>query len=144
MSDRLTGQDTTIQIFQGNVLQDELTLIKECTVTAEMSVTREDYLGLKQQLPDGKFDLFKIEFASHQSDAGWIDFVGRVVDRAQRLPGAPTSINMSVNLLYPNGQARSIVLQGLEFESIPIGITARKEMVENGFTAYAASHQFIN
>jgi len=144
MSNRLTGTDATIQIFKGEVLQDELTLIKECTVTFEMSVSREDYLGEKQQRPDGKFDIAKIEFTCHQEDAAYIDFIDAVIQRQMRMPGATASFNMSVNLVFPNGQARSIVLQNLEFEAIPVGITGRKEMVENSFTAYAEKHQFIN
>lgn len=144
MSDRLTGQDVTIQLFEGQALQDELELITECTVTFEMSVTRQDYLGHKKQLPDGKFDIVKVEFSSNSDSAAWIDFVDGVVKRQMREPGAPTTINMSCNLNYPNGQIRSIVLESLEFESIPVGISGRKEMVENGFTGYATDHQFLN
>jgi hypothetical protein len=145
MSNRLTGLDATVQIFKGEVLQDELTLIKECTVTAEMSVSREDYLGEKQQRPDGKFDIFKVEFTAHQEDAAYFDFINEVIKRQMREPGAIASFNMSVNVVFPGtGQARSIVLQNLEFEAIPIGITGRKEMVETSFTAYASSHIFIN
>ena len=144
MSNRLTGTDTVVQLFKGDVLQDELNLITETTVTFEMSVSREDYLGEKQQRPDGKFDIAKIEFTSHQEDAGYIDFIDAIIKRQMREPGAVDSFNVSVNLTFPNGQARSIVLQGLEFEGIPLTIGGRKEMVENGFTAYATSHQFIN
>jgi hypothetical protein len=144
MSERLTGQGVEIHVFKGNVLAASLTLIKECTITAEQSVSRENYLGYNQELPDGKFDIFKIEFASHQDNADWIDFVDLVVQKQQGLPGAPTSINMACNLKWPNGQIRSVVLSGLEFGSVSIGITGRKEMVENGFEAFASKHKFLN
>ncbi len=144
MSNRITGQDVTISLFRGDELADELNLIKECTVTFEQSVSREDYLGERQQRPDGKFDIAKVEFAAHQESADWIDFVDAIVKRQMREPGAPTSFSMSCNLQYPNGQIRAIVLTGLEFEGISVGITGRKEMIENGFTAYAERHQFVN
>lgn len=144
MSNRLTGQDVVVQVFEGQALQDELDLLTEITVTFEMSVTRQDYIGHNKQLPDGKFDIVKIEFSSNSDSAAWVDFVDKVVKRQMREPGAPDSFSISCNLKFPNGQLRSIVCENLEFESIPIGITARKEMVENGFTAYAEDHQFIN
>lgn len=144
MSNRLTGQDTTIQMFKGDVLQDDITLMKESTVTFEMSVSREDYIGEKQQRPDGKFDIAKLELTGHQEDAAWCDLVQAIVERQMRLPGAVTVFNASVNLLYPNGQVRSIVLEELEFETIPISIGGRKDMVETSLTAYATRHQFVN
>lgn len=144
MSDRLTGQDVTVQVFEGQALQDELDLMTEITVTFEMSVTRQDYLGKKRQMADGKFDIVKVEFSSNSNSAAWIDFVDKVVKRQMREPGAPDSFSVSCNLIYPNGEIRSIVCQELEFESIPISVTARKDMVENGFTAYANDHQFVN
>ncbi len=144
MSNRLTGDDTTVQIYKGDVLQDELTLVKECTVTFEMDVSKEGYLGEKRDRPDGKFSMAKIEFTNHHEDAAWMDFYQAVVDKQMRKPGAPTSISMTANFLYPNGQVRSIVLERLEFESIPLTAGGRKDMVESNITAYADAHQFIN
>ncbi len=144
MSNRLTGQDTTIQLFKGDVLQDTLNLVKDCTVTFEMAVSREDYLGEKQQRPDGKFDIAKLELSGHQEDASWVDFIQAVVERQMRMPGATTLFNATVNLLFPNGQVRAVVFQELEFESIPLAIGGRKEMVEFSITAYATRHQFVN
>jgi hypothetical protein len=145
MGDRATGQDITVQLFKVDVLQDELNLITEATITFEQSVSLQDYLGMNQQLPDGKFDIAKLEFTAHQDSAAWIDFVEAIISKQMRLPGAPTSINCTIICTFPStGQVRGVLFENLHFGPITITMGSRKDMVENGFTCYATKHQFQN
>jgi len=106
---RLTGQDVTVHIFMGGVLQDKLTLIKDLSVSMDNGCTL-------------------VEFTAHMDCAAYIDFIK---DRQ--------NCSMCVNTVFPNGEVRGLVLDDLDFTEIKIVADGRKELVAAKFTACAGS-----
>lgn len=145
MSSRVTGQDTTIKIFKDGELQAELGLFKSFKFAEEMAVSREDYLGEKRQRPDGKFDIEKVEGEVHMERAIYLDFFHGIARKQRREPGSPTSIDISTTYVYPEtGEQRTFVFKRLEFETIEVDSSSRKDMVAITFTAYADDCEYID
>lgn len=143
MSTRLTGQEMTISTFVNQTVQTELNHVKECTITIEMEVSLEDYLGGKNRRPDGKFNNLKVEIKVHNEGPAWFDFCASVVAYARRDAGAPTSFDLSGLFRYPTGEQRVIVLKRLEFESIEWAMPGRKDMVETTIPCIPDDFEFI-
>lgn len=143
MSTRITGQDMTITTFVNQTVQAELDHVKECTITLEMAVSLEDYLGGKSRRPDGKFDNLKCELKVHSQGPGWFDFCASVVAYARRDAGAPSSFDLSGIFRYPTGEQRAIVLKRLEFESIEWAMPGRKDMVETTIPCIPDDFEFV-
>lgn len=113
---RLKGRDLSIQIFKDNVLQDKLALIKDIVVT----------------FADGVL----VEFTAHQDCADYID----LMEAANG--GAKYSMNLT--LLFPNGQARTFVMERLDFKVIKLSAIGDKGMVELHFTVRAGTYKVLS
>lgn len=144
MSTRLTGQDTTIKIFKDGELQNELGLVKSFKFAYEMAVSREEYLGEKRQRPDGKFDIEKVEAEVHMDSGAHLDFMNNIARKARREPGSPISIDVATTYVYPNGDQRTLIFKRLEFETIEVDSSSRKDMVAVTLTAYADDCEYID
>jgi hypothetical protein len=144
MSTRITGQEITVSTFVNQKLQAELDHVKELTITIEMAVSLEEYLGGKSRRPDGKFDNLKCEMTVHSQGPGWFDFCASVVAYARRDAGAPTSFDVSALLSYPTGEQRVVVMKRCEFESIDWAIGSRKDMVETKIPFIPDDFEFVS
>lgn len=110
---RLTGQDVTVQIFMGGVLQDKLTLI------TDLSVSMDNGCAL-------------VEFTAHMDCAAYIDFMD-----------AHQNCSMSVSTMFPGGDARVLVLDDLEFMDIKLAVESRKALVSAKFTVRAGTVKLL-
>ena len=144
MSTRITGQDCVVSVFVNQKLQVELDHVKEITITIEMAVSLEDYIGGKGRRPDGKFDNMKGEMTCHSQGPGWFDFVAAVVAYSRRDAGAPTSFDLSCIFNYPTGEKRVVVLKRLEFESMDFTLGGRKDMVETKIPFIPDDFEFVS
>lgn len=143
MSTRITGQGMSIVTFVNGVVQSDLDHVKECTITIEMAVSLEEYLGGKSRRPDGKFDNLKGEMKVHSQGPAWFDFCASVVAYAMGMPGAPTSFDVAGIWTYPTGEQRSITLKRCEFESIEWAMPGRKEMLETTISFIPDDFEFV-
>lgn len=113
---RLTGADTTISFFKGDVLQDGINLIKTCVVTF-----RDDNRA-------------NLEISAHQDSAALIDFIENAKDG---------EISIGVMMAFPNGQARAVMFSAITFGLTQILINARHDRVETRFVAIAGSYKVL-
>lgn len=125
---RIKGQEVTVSVVRGGVLEASFTEIKSFNMTVKSEVKKQGYLGEKGSRVDDIFDSVDFDFEMHVHNTEWTTFVTAVQQRQKReLPDL--EINISGTFFYPNFETQAWVLPDCKFGDIPIGISDRKEYV---------------
>jgi hypothetical protein len=127
-SQRIKGQEATIIIVRGGVVEDSLTDVHNMTFEFESEIKSKGYLGEKTDRKDDVFRGVKgdLEFHTHTQD--WLRFVVAYIDRQKR--NTPDLvINITADLLYPNLDNPTIFLPDVKFGPLNVGLPDRVEYV---------------
>ena len=126
MLQRIKGQETTVVFTVGGVPQDSLNFVRSLTITPRFDKLEEGYLGQYNQLFDEIFQGVNFSMELNFGDAGVLDFVMQIKDRAQRrTPGE--KVDVYTTLRFPNGTVTSVTLSDCFFADMPIGFGSRSD-----------------
>jgi hypothetical protein len=126
MAQRLKGQEIVATVLVNGVEQISLHDVKSLSITPNLDVLEEGYLGETTNRFDEIFKGVKIELEVHTEDEGVFAFIEAVKNRAQRrTPG--TTINIQTTLQYANGQRPRIVLKDVFFADSPFNVGSRSD-----------------
>lgn len=128
MEQRIKGQEVTITVVRGGVVEASFTDIKNFNFTIKSEVKKQGYLGEKGSRVDDVFDSVDFDFEMHVHNTQWAAFVSALQRRQKReLPDL--EINIAGTFFYPNFETQAWVLPDAKFGDIPVGISDRKEYV---------------
>lgn len=126
MGQRIKGQEVSIIIVRGGVLESELTDIRNFNVTLMTEIIQQGYLGETTDRFDEVFKGASFDFEMDNHSQDFITFVQAVIDRARRR--TPDIVfNISAVLQFPNGQTPTITLPDCFFGPFPLTIGSRTE-----------------
>lgn len=125
---RIKGQEVTITVVRGGVLEASFTDIKNFNFVINSEVKKQGYLGEKGSRVDDVFDSVDFDFEMHVHNTQWANFVVALQRRQKReLPDL--EINIAGTFFYPNFETQAWVLPAARFAPIPVGVPDRKEYV---------------
>lgn len=125
---RIKGQEATITITRGGVLENTLTDIFDFSMEFEGEIKRKGYLGEKTDRTDDVYRGVKGEFSMHSHTQDWLRFWTAVVSRMKRqVPDLV--INISVTLLYPNLDNPVIFVPNAKFGELGLTMPDRVEYI---------------
>ena len=129
MATRIKGQDVLVQVLLDGVPKIVAgSPIRNFEITPKFSKLEEQYLGDPSKRYDEIFDGVDFKMDMNFEDAGVIELVEAIRNRAigQQLANKVT-INIQAKLLFSNGQTPIIVLQDCYFENLPITFGGREQ-----------------
>lgn len=130
MGQRIKGQEVEVLLVMDNVVQDQLTAVKNFQMSYDFEILTEKYLGEKSDRFDEIFNGYSGSFGINFDSPDVFDFFNAVKDRAQRrTPG--TKVNIKATLNFPSGERRRVLLQDAYFEGIPTNFGGRSEYGES-------------
>jgi hypothetical protein len=128
-SQRIKGQEVTVLVTQGGVLQDTLTDIQSFEVEAQFEIKSMGYLGEVSNRKDEIYNGCKFTMELHLHTQDWFNFQQQIKNKAQRL--SPSLIfNISSVLSFPNGQTPSLTIPDAHFGPNPLSISSRGDYVK--------------
>jgi hypothetical protein len=135
-STRIRGQETSIVVTRGGILETTFDNIHSFNVELESEILEASYLGMKTKLHDDIFNGVKGDFEMHTHSEDWLRFVLAVIDRQKR--NTPDLVvNITTVLFYPNLDNPQIFIPDVKFGPVAIGIAGREQYVNKKLT-YAA------
>jgi hypothetical protein len=126
---RLKGQEVSILITTGGVLEDSLVDITDFTATAMFQLISKGYLGEKSERKDEIYKGIKFELTLHLHTQRWFAFQNAIKLRAQRQT-PNTKFNITAVMQFPNGDTPTITIADAKFGEQPLSVKGREEMVE--------------
>jgi hypothetical protein len=139
---RIKGQEVEVLLLVDGEPQNSLSNVRSLTVTPRFELKEEQYLGETSMRFDEIFNGVSFSFSVHFGDAGVLDFMTVVKDRAERrLPG--TIINMKATLNFPNGTRRKVILRDCFFGDMPIAFGSRSDYGEFSIDGRAQDIQLL-
>jgi hypothetical protein len=141
-SQRILGEDVSILIVSGGVVQNTITDVRSFEMTAQTEILRESYLG---ETTDRRDEVYRgvagrLEF--HVENSDFLALQRAIVDRARRKSPA-LKINIKATASFPNGDRPQIIVPDAKFGEMPIGVGGRTEYVTFGLTFEAEEYQVI-
>ena len=137
---RIKGQEVSVLIVRGGVLEAELTDIQSFTFEPLFEVKDQGYLGEKTNLKDDIFNGCRFDMELHMHSDDWWRFLNAMRDRAQRR--TPDLVfNISGVLSYPNGQTPTLTIPDAFFASSPTSIATRGDYVTVRLEGQASDYE---
>lgn len=126
---RIKGQETSVIIIRGGVVEDTLTYIMNFNVELQSETKTQGYLGEKNNRTDDIFNQVKFDMELHLSTAAWFDFSKAILDRQQRIT-PDVQFNITSVLNFPNGDVKGVILADCKFGAQPMNIASRGDYVK--------------
>lgn len=126
---RLKGQEVSVLITRGGVLEDTLVDIQSFTMEVMMEIKGMGYLGEKTNRYDDIFNGVKFDMELHLHTQDFLTFLSAALDRAKR--NTPDVIFNIVGVFaFPNGQTPTLILNDVKFGAFPMNVPARGDYVK--------------
>lgn len=125
MAQRVKGQDVAISVAIDGVPTTFVTDVRNFELTPKFTKLEEQYLGQTTKMYDEIFDGADFKMEMHFEDAGVLNFVKAVKERAQKqTPGVKFNISATLNFV---GTRARVYLTDCYFENLPIEFGSRSE-----------------
>jgi hypothetical protein len=126
---RVKGQEATIIVTRGGVLETSLDKFLNFNAEFESEVKSVGYLGEKTNRKDDIFNGVKFDGELHTDKQDWLRFLVAVHDRQKR--NTPNLvINVTAVLEYPGGDDPQIYFPDAKFGATPVDIGSRGDYVK--------------
>jgi hypothetical protein len=132
---RLRGQETSIIITRGGVVENTLTAIHEFNAELSSEIIEASYLGQKTKLHDDIFNGVKGDFAFHTYSEDWLFFAQAIIDRQKR--NTPDLvINITTVLFYGGDDSATpqLFFPDCKFGPLAISVANREAYVGQKIT----------
>lgn len=128
MSQRLKGQEVSIDLISDGQIQTTLRDVKDMEIAAQLEIKSEGYLGETTNRRDDVFNGAKGSMTVHFENGGPLDFIAKIIDRARRrTPGF--AVNVKATLIFPGGDLRRVLMSDCYFAEFPINAGGRTDYV---------------
>lgn len=125
---RLKGQEITVMVNRGGVLEDELNEVNNFTFNDLLEVISKGYLGRKTEEKDMIFKGVDGTFNLDIAAASWFRFRQAVIDKAQNLN--ETEINIGGVFEFPDsGDVVTLTFGNVSFGQLAHNAGARADYV---------------
>lgn len=142
MSQRIKGQEISLNVVLDGAIQDSITDIRNFEVTPKIDILDEQYLGQTTDQFDEIFKGVHGKFDIHFESQDVFLFIQAVVNRARRrTPG--TVVNIKATLNFPNGDRPRVALQNVFFADFPITFGSRSDYGQISMEFSASEVQFL-
>ena len=137
----IKGQEVLLSVVSPDGLEAEIDHIKNHKFTFDMEIITEQYLGQIANQFDSIFRGVTIEFTMDLASPKVIDFVTKLVNRAQRRTAASETFNTVGAFKFPSGERRRMMFPDLQFGEVPMDFTGRDKYGEVKFTAKTSTYR---
>jgi hypothetical protein len=127
MAQRLKGQETRLVVAGPNGVEDGLVDVQSFEAELDVEILEEAFLGEVANRFDDIFNGVGGNMEVQIESRAFVDFIGRVQDRAQRRLPADTKFVITSAFALPNGVRVRLVFEDVFFGPIPIRTPSRKE-----------------
>lgn len=127
MAQRLKGQESKLIISGPAGVEEGLIDVKSFEAEMDLEILEEGLLGETANRFDDIFNGVGGNAEMQIESRLFLDFIGRVQDRAQRRSPASSQFNITAAFALPAGLRVRLVFEDVFFGSIPIRTPSRKE-----------------
>jgi hypothetical protein len=128
-SQRIKGQETSIIIVRGGVLEDTLTDVLSFNAEFQSETKVQGFLGEKSNRTDDIYNQCKVDLELHVHTQDYFAFQKAIIDRQKRIT-PDLQINIMAVMFFPNGQTPTVLFSDVKFGSIPMNIANRSDYVK--------------
>lgn len=129
MAQRAKGQENRLVMTGPEGVEDSINDVKSSELSIDVEVLEEHLLGETAARFDDIFNGCSGNMEMQLESRAFLDFIGRVKDRAQRRLPADSKFILTSAFALPNGTRVRLVFEDLFFGPIPIRTSSRKEYV---------------
>lgn len=129
MAQRIKGQEVSILIVRGGVLEDTLTNIMNFNMELQSETKSQGYLGETNNRTDDIFNQVKFDMELHLSNAAWFAFSKAILERQTRVT-PDVQFNITAVLNFPNGDKKAVILADSKFGAQPLNVGSRQDYVK--------------
>jgi len=126
---RLKGQEVTVIIVTGGVVENEINEIQSMDFEFEQEQLQQGYLGQFSDQFDYVFKGVKGSLDLHIHTGAWFDFLKKITDKAKRIT-PDTVFNITAVANFANEGAKTILFPDVSFGGIGHTIGGRTEYVK--------------
>lgn len=125
---RIKGQEVTVLITRGGVLEDTLNDVQSFNASVDLQLLSVGYLGEKTNRKDYIFNGIKGDIQLHIHKSVWFDFAQSIIAKAKR--ETPDVIfNITGVMFFPNGEVKTMLIPDVAWGEIPHNISNRGDYV---------------
>lgn len=141
---RIKGQEMTVRLARGSIVEQSLTAIADLTVQLDLATLDQGYLGEKTNRKDDIFNGVSGSLTLHPEGQEAFEFADFLVRRAQRDPVTiGVEVNLTARYTFPNGDTPLVLVKDLKFAALPIASPSRDAYISMALSYVAASARFI-
>jgi hypothetical protein len=126
---RLRGQEVTLRIAQGNIVQTAITAFKSFNVQYDTSIIEQGYLGETQNRFDDIIKGCSGAFAVDAEGPEVLVLNDFVAQRAQRRQNPNVQVNITGAFSFPDGRTPRLLIKDIKFDPMNVQIGARDQYV---------------
>lgn len=126
---RARGQEVTVLVVRGGVLEAELTDIMNFNVEDMFERKEQGFLGEKAKRFDMLYNGCRCDFEMQLHSTDWWKFKQAARDKAQR--NTPNVVfNITASIEFDNGQTAIVTFPDVAFSAMPENVPAREDYVK--------------
>lgn len=131
---RLRGQEVSVRITRNGVLESTITAIRDFSVSFDLEVITEGYLGETENRFDDIINGCSGSFSVALEGPELLRFVTFLSERAQRRQDANIAVNITTRLSLPDGRTPRVQIKDVKFDAVPINVGGRNQYVASSFS----------
>ena len=125
-SNRIKGQEVSIEIVADNQIVSSMTAVRSCEFKYNREILSEGYIGEKTERKDSIFKGVSGSMEVHLDDPNAFNFFIQMNDKSKRrLPGVTVNVKMTLN--FPDGRRVRIIVPDVEFGELPVNFGSRSD-----------------
>ena len=129
MSQRIKGQEVSVNIIRDTSLEDTFTAIQNFDIEDKFEIIEKGYLGEKGNRHDDIWNGIKGSFEMHLQSQDWFRFRQAMRERAQRIT-PDRAFTITSTLFFPNGNTPTVTFNDVKFGANPMSVPARNDYVK--------------
>lgn len=129
MAQRVKGQENRLVMTGPNGVEEGLGDVKSSEAEIDLEVLEEHFLGETAARYDDIYNGCNGNMELQIESRAFMDFIGRVQDRAQRRLPADSKFMLTSAFSLPNGTRIRLCFEDLFFGPMPLRTPSRKEYV---------------
>lgn len=131
MAQRIKGSEVSLILTSPEGREDSLDAIGSITLTVQIELLTEGYLGESSNRRDEIFNGVEGSLDLHLERGAYFDLVQRIKDRAARRTPAADRFDLMAIYAFPNGDRRRGIIRDVHFGEIPIESAGRGDYVSS-------------
>jgi len=141
---RIKGQEMTVRLARGSIVEQTLTAIADLTISLDLATIDQGYLGETSNRKDDIFNGVSGTLTLHPEGQEAFEFADFLVRRAQRDPvTSGVAVNLTARYTFPNGDTPIVLVKDMKFGALPIAASGRDAFISMALSYVAGTVRFI-